>query len=163
MKTKTTGMKKQTGYTCTKLLQTKGGKTMHKFYLRLMIMAGILIAPSYLMAADYSTYTTEQLSEMRGTMQNATAEERNAFRNEWQSRMQAATPEERAAMRNSNGQGKRYGSGNGTCDGSGKGHRRGSSMGGYGNSGSMSSSGSAYMGGGHGGHGGGGHGHGGRR
>lgn len=46
-------------------------------------------------ATDYSTMTTEELAARRGTMQNATEEERNAFRNEWRERIRNMNPEER--------------------------------------------------------------------
>lgn len=46
-------------------------------------------------AADYSKYTTEELDSMRGTLQDASEEERDAFRDEWQKRVQDMTPEER--------------------------------------------------------------------
>ncbi len=44
---------------------------------------------------DYSSMSTEELSNSRGTLQEASEEERNAFRSEWQERMQNMTPEER--------------------------------------------------------------------
>ena len=46
-------------------------------------------------AVDYSQYTTEELANMRGTMQDASAEERDTFRAEWQKRLQHMTREER--------------------------------------------------------------------
>jgi len=74
---------------------------------------------------DYSQYTTEELSKMRGTMRNASEEEREAFREEWQKRMQQMSPEERQkyvgppANAPRDGQGYRYG------QGKGRGHGRG--------------------------------------
>ncbi len=59
----------------------------------LVIALMISITPAW--GVDYSTYTNEKLASMRGTMQNATDDERTAFRGEWQERMQAMTPEER--------------------------------------------------------------------
>ncbi len=44
---------------------------------------------------DYSAMTTGELNQIRGTMRNASQEERNAFRAEWQKRMQEMTREER--------------------------------------------------------------------
>jgi hypothetical protein len=46
-------------------------------------------------AVDYSEYTTEELANMRGTLQDASPEERDAFRAEWQERLQDMAPEER--------------------------------------------------------------------
>jgi len=46
-------------------------------------------------AVDYSAMTTEELAKLRGKMQNATVEERNAFQNEWQKRIQTMTQEDR--------------------------------------------------------------------
>ena len=42
--------------------------------LALVILAGNAVA------GDYSEYTTEELANMRGTMQDVSAEERDAFR-----------------------------------------------------------------------------------
>jgi len=47
------------------------------------------------MGADLSTYSNEKLASMRGTMRDAPAEERAAFRNEWNNRIQSMTAEER--------------------------------------------------------------------
>ncbi len=45
-------------------------------------------------ATDFSSYTTDELLEMRGTV---AVEDRDAFRSELQDRLQSMTPEERAA------------------------------------------------------------------
>lgn len=58
-------------------------------------MLGVSMLASSAFAADYSNISTEELSKMRGTMQNATVEERNTFQNEWQKRVQNITQEER--------------------------------------------------------------------
>ena len=47
------------------------------------------------MAADYTSMSNAELAELRGTMRDATTEEVNAFRTEWQSRLQNMTVEER--------------------------------------------------------------------
>lgn len=85
-------------------------------------------------STDYSTMPTEELAKMRGKMQNATVQERNAFRHEWQKRIQGMTPAERQiytgrpdnegtgqGMKNQSRQG---GSGMGTGFGGGRGGRR---------------------------------------
>ncbi|MGV1100517.1 DUF1104 domain-containing protein [Thiovibrio sp. JS02] len=48
-----------------------------------------------LAATDYSAMTNEELAAKRGSMKEATVEERNAFQNEWQNRVQKMSPEER--------------------------------------------------------------------
>ncbi len=44
---------------------------------------------------DYSTMTTEELSQIRGTLRDASQEEREAFQAEWQKRMKEMTQGER--------------------------------------------------------------------
>ncbi len=83
--------------------------------LLITFLAGSFFLGSVVLATDYSQYSTEELSKIRGTLQNASPEEREAFRSEWQKRMQEMSPEERAryvgppenAPRNKNGQGRR--------------------------------------------------------
>jgi len=57
-------------------------------------LAALLFAVSAF-GADYSAYSTEELSKMRGTLYNASTEEREAFRTEWQKRLQEMTPDQR--------------------------------------------------------------------
>lgn len=59
------------------------------------MVCGLLIAVAMLWAADYSTYTTDELAALRGTLRNASEQEREAFRAERQERLQNMTPEER--------------------------------------------------------------------
>jgi len=71
-------------------------------------------------ATDFSQLTTDELFAMRGSV---SAEDRDAFKAEMQSRMQAMSPEERQAYTSQRRQGN--GQGNGTMkrlrDGSGGG------------------------------------------
>jgi hypothetical protein len=60
-----------------------------------MALLGLSLMATPVLAADYSSMTTEELSSLRGTMRNATQEEHSAFQQEWQSRMQQMTPDER--------------------------------------------------------------------
>ena len=84
-------------------------------------------------AVDYSQYTTEELASMRGTMRDASEEQRDAFRAEWQKRLQDMTREERQKYvgKPDNGQcqsgaGRMRGGGNAQAkDGCGKGGGRG--------------------------------------
>ncbi|MDX9714903.1 MAG: hypothetical protein RBT37_05695 [Dissulfurispiraceae bacterium] len=62
---------------------------------RLAVLSGtIIFAASLAFSADYSSMSTEELAAMRGTMQNATTQERTAFQQEWLKRLNAMTPEE---------------------------------------------------------------------
>ena len=58
-----------------------------------MLGAGMIVSPVW--ATDYSSMTNEELSALRGTMQNAAQEEHAAFQQEWQDRLQQMTPGER--------------------------------------------------------------------
>lgn len=60
------------------------------------ILAGSLLTATMAWAVtDYNAMSNEELAAKRGSMKEATLEERNAFRNEWQSRVQKMSPEER--------------------------------------------------------------------
>ena len=83
------------------------------------LLGMLVLGPGTVMAADYSKYSTEELAAMRGTMANASQEEREAFRNEWQKRMQEMSQEERSAYSRGGG------SGSGSCSGSGQGYGQG--------------------------------------
>ena len=66
---------------------------MRRILIILVVAFGILSGNAF--AEDYSQYTTEELANMRGTLQDASQEERDAFRAEWQKRLQNMTREER--------------------------------------------------------------------
>ena len=96
---------------------------MKKILIVTLVLA-VAISASIVFAADYSKYTTDELNSMRGTMQNVTQEERNAFRAEWQNRIQNMTQEERQKYmgRPENApQGAGYGKGMGKGMGMGQG------------------------------------------
>ncbi|MBT3298924.1 MAG: DUF1104 domain-containing protein [Campylobacteraceae bacterium] len=88
-----------------------------------ILISTVLLAVE-LCATDYSTFTNDELFNSRGTV---TAENREAFKDEMQSRMQSLTPEERSSYRGS--ESRSGGSANGTMsrlrDGSGSGSSRG--------------------------------------
>ena len=89
---------------------------------------GVSVLASSAFGVDYSTMPTEELSKIRGAMQNATTEERNAFQQEWQKRIQDMTQEERQEYA---GKTKNAGQGNMMQQrGSGMGGRMGSGFGG---------------------------------
>jgi hypothetical protein len=95
----------------------------------LALLFAILVGDAF--AVDYSKYTTEELASMRGTLQDASQEEREAFRAEWQKRLQNMTPEERQQyMGRPNNSGSQPGAGRMQGrGGGGKGMGRGSGRG----------------------------------
>lgn len=109
--------------------------------------------------ADYSSMSTDELSQIRGTLQDASQEERDAFRSEWAKRLDSMSPSERAEYAAS-GPGKGYGlkdgsgsGGGGVRDGSGSGNgpQGGKGNGGHGNGGGGKGSGGGGKGNGGGG------------
>lgn len=87
-----------------------------------LVGVGMFVASAW--ATDYSTMTTEELSKIRGTLQAATEQERQDFRQEWQNRVGEMTSEERQQYMgsgNKKGQGKGSGYGQGMGKGKGKG------------------------------------------
>jgi len=90
-------------------------------------------------ATDYSAMTNEELAAKRGSLQQATMEERNAFQNEWQSRVQKMSPEEKQKAMGQPENAPRDGSGQKNGQGQGKGSGAGSGMGSGGGSGSSGS------------------------
>ena len=100
------------------------------------LIIGLTSAP--LLASDYSSMSIDELANIRGTLYNATIEERNEFRSEWQKQIQSMTFEERQQYMGrsskasfANGQGRKekmgYGRmnqmGNGTSKGYGRGNK----------------------------------------
>ena len=59
----------------------------------LVFTLAVVIIPAW--GADFGTYTNEELASMRGTMKDASPEDRAALRKEWQNRQQSMTVEER--------------------------------------------------------------------
>ena len=112
------------------------------------LLMGAVLFSGHAFASDYSDYTTEELHSMRGTMQNATAQERSQFSNEWQKRSREMPAEERRKYTKGSGNGSADGSGDGKKKAKGKGH--GKSQEGSESYGSSMGGGSGY-GGGHGG------------
>lgn len=73
-------------------------------------------------AVDYSKMSNDELSAARGTLQQATQEDWNAFHTEWWKRLSAMTPEERQKYMGpgmgrgmGKGMGKGMGRGMGCC------------------------------------------------
>ncbi len=105
--------------------------------LIIIIVLGFGLLSGNAFAEDYSQYTTEELAGMRGTLQDASEEERDDFRAEWQKRVQDMTPEERQEYtgrpenaRSQPGAGRMQGRGNAQDRGGyGKGMGRGSGRG----------------------------------
>ena len=61
-----------------------------------IFFAVISLCAASALATDYSSYSMDELSKMRGTMRDLPAEERNQFRNEWQKRINEMPVEERS-------------------------------------------------------------------
>lgn len=98
----------------------------------LAISLAMMSIPAFA-ATDYSSLTTEELAAMRGTMQNATEEDHNAFRHEWQERIRNMSPEERQNYAGPPENAPRYGRGGDHEPGSGMGPGPGTGSGGDGN------------------------------
>lgn len=87
---------------------------------------GLLTAPAFAVT-DYSQMDTATMNEMRGTMRDASQEERDAFRNEWRSRLNNMEQAERQnysgrpANAAGDGSGNRYGGGGSMGSGGGMG------------------------------------------
>ncbi len=106
-----------------------------------LVFVGLVGMATYSPAADYGSMTTEELSRLRGTLQTATQEERDAFRSEWLERVESMTVAERQAYGsvgngsgngrgNAAGPGNASGSGTADCDGTAKGPGNGDGSGG---------------------------------
>ncbi|MBT4290103.1 MAG: DUF1104 domain-containing protein [Deltaproteobacteria bacterium] len=110
----------------------------------LKVMAMVMVSglmSIQVFAADFSDKSLEELIAIRGTLRSASVQERNDFRQEWQSRLNAMTPDERVkylgppanALRDGQGYGKkgnqRMGKGYGQGNGQGQGNQNGKSKG----------------------------------
>ena len=99
-----------------------------------ILMTAIFTLPAQ--SADYQSMTTEELSQIRGTLYNASQDEHNAFQEEWSKRLESMDSSERTKYSSSapgNGKGLRDGSeagrqtgGDGQGVGSGGNDNRGS-------------------------------------
>jgi len=85
-------------------------------------------------AADYSSMTTEELTDMRSQARDMSVDDRDSYRSEMQSRVQSMSDDERSSFQQMSGQGSgggsgsqnRYGQGSGGGSyGSGYGSRQG--------------------------------------
>lgn len=104
--------------------------------MRTMILTA-LIAGALMAATDFSSMSTQEMMEMRGTVDPS---ERGAFQQEMQERMQSMTPEERAQygmgrMGQGTAKGMRDGNAAGGMMGSGGTGAGGMGSGGQGNGG----------------------------
>lgn len=111
-----------------------------------MIVSGLVVflmlASVPVWGADYGNHTNEEMAAMRGTMRNASSEERAAFSAEWQKRVQSMSVEDRQkyssrpekaaadgsgyrtnATRGGSGADEQMGNAAGSGSGSGKGNR----------------------------------------
>ncbi|MFZ5766885.1 MAG: DUF1104 domain-containing protein [Thermodesulfobacteriota bacterium] len=85
-----------------------------------LLLLALAAAPAFA-GPDYSTMSTDELNEMRGTMRDAPAEEREAFQREWQHRINTMTREERQKYSGPPANAPRDGSGDGYGRGMGGG------------------------------------------
>lgn len=76
------------------------------------ILFSLIIIPGQVFSADYSQMSTSELTRLRATIGDATSEDQEAFRMEWQKRV--ANPE--------TGEQKRYQNRNRTASGAGEGN-----------------------------------------
>ena len=119
-------------------------QNLYRYGTGLVMVLGLVSGAT---AADYSSYTNEEMVQMRSRVRDMSPQEHEAFRLEMQSRQQSMSPEERSRFREQNGtsgEGNRYGqgnssgqryrygqgSGNGQGNGGGQGHRYGQGGGG---------------------------------
>ena len=70
-------------------------------------------------AADYSSMSTEELTQMRSQVREMSVEDQNSYRNEMRSRVQSMSTDERASFQQMNRQGSGGGSSHGQGNGSG--------------------------------------------
>ncbi len=121
----------------------------HSHKLGAIVAFSLLSAATLAWAAtDYSAMTNEELAAKRGSMQQATVEERNAFQNEWQNRVQKMSPEERQKAMGQPENAPRDGAGRKSGQGQGMGSSgSGGAMGGGMGSGGTGAAGSGMGGG----------------
>lgn len=68
---------------------------MKTIIIPLICTALLLMAGTARAEKNFSTLPTGELAALKGTLQNASQEERAAFIKEWQKRVEAMTPEQR--------------------------------------------------------------------
>ena len=102
---------------------------MKTFKKAVLAICCLVMAAGVAWAVDYSKLSTEDLSQMRGTLSNASQADWNAFHTEWQKRLDKMTPEQRqqytgpgrgmggVGMGMGRGKGRGMGRGPGCCPG----------------------------------------------
>lgn len=108
---------------------------MKKISVPVVLMIAIAgFSSSVVYAVDYSSYTNEQMIQMRNEIQYMSDIELNAYRSEMQTRMQSMTSSEREQLRATSGSDSGKGSSTRSQlrDGSGGGQYSGSRSGGGG-------------------------------
>lgn len=103
---------------------------MNSLWIKTLTVSVLFLAllPAVGLGADYQSMTTRELSELRGTMADASQEQRDAFRAEWKKRIEQMTEEEKQqyfGAGGGRGQGNRSGDGLGDGTGRGKGGGKG--------------------------------------
>ncbi len=77
-----------------------------------MALIGLSLIVTPVWASDFSSMTTDELSNLRGTMKSETQEEHAAFQKEWQSRVQQMSADERQQYKGKPANASQDGSGN---------------------------------------------------
>ncbi len=106
-------------------------------FLVISAISILFLLPGIGAGADYQSMSTQELSELRGSMYDSTQEERDAFRAEWARRINLMSPEEKEKyLGPGSGRGKGSRSETGLGDGRGRGKGSGpASLGSNGGSG----------------------------
>ncbi len=95
-----------------------------------MVLGLSLLSVPAFAATDYTTMTNSEMATLRGTMSDASQEDRDAFRADWQSRVSNMSQEERQSVTGrpasaaQDGSGSQYGKGSGNGRGGGMGRGR---------------------------------------
>ena len=94
----------------------------------LILGLGLLTTPAWA-ASDYGSMSNDELNAMRGTMREASEENRASFRNEWQKRVQSMSQEQRRENAGPPENAKRDGEGNKFRQNQGQGQGQGTQAG----------------------------------
>lgn len=99
-----------------------------------IIPAILFLGITSALAADYSSMSTQELSDLRGTMFNAAKDDQDAFRAEWTKRVENMNEDDKAKYLSS-GSGRGAGNRGGIGLGDGSGRGRGNNQQGQGGNG----------------------------
>ncbi len=86
--------------------------------IKILTLAAGLFVAGQILAVDFTSYSNEELFQMRDQARYMSSEDRDAYRSERQSRMQSMSQEERMSMRSDGSLGG-YRSASGSANGQG--------------------------------------------